>query len=130
MPDWSIEIVEREVEGTKITSFDPPDLPAMQDDLVSWNNTTGQAHRPWLLDADGNLVPDPSKPDDPKSRLVPTYMSDLVPAQASSRPAFNVVQPSSKPATWKISYGCKEHPDILTERGTITGHIPGTGTTS
>ena len=131
MPDWSIEIVE----NSGVTSFAPTNLPASLADLVSWNNTTGERHQPWMLDAAGNPVPDPRKkidPNkpydecdtppgpanfDPKSRYVPTYLSDCIPPGpgTSSRPAFNV-----QPAATKISYYCKVHPTRTSERGTIT----------
>ncbi|MDP9192996.1 MAG: hypothetical protein M3P06_14950 [Acidobacteriota bacterium] len=147
MPDWSVKITETSnicagVSEKLVTAFDPVDLDAMQDDLVAWNNTTGEEHQPWMLDETGNPVPDPRKgvdptkpisdtnPLDPRSRLVSTYMSDLILPSASSRPAFNVFKPAGAGDTWTISYGCKVHPDVETERGTIVGHAPGKGTTT
>lgn len=148
MPDWSIKIIETynigaNVPEEHVTAFDPVNLDAMQDDLVTWNNTTGEEHQPWMLDANGNPVPDPRKgidptkpisdtnPLDPKSRLVPTYMSDLILPGASSRPSFNVYKPATETGnTWTISYYCKVHPNVETERGKIIGHAPGTVTTT
>ena len=142
MPDWSVRIV-RNGTTTSATSFDPTNLNAMQDDLVSWNNTTEEEHQPWLLDASGTPIPDPRKgidpnkpisdtnPLDPKSRLVSTYLSDLILPGASSRPAFDVAKPATVTQdTWPISYYCNVHPHRDSERGTIVGHIPGKGTTS
>lgn len=134
MPSWSIEIVEKD----GVTSFNPKNQDALQEDLISWNNTTNQRHQPWLLDAIGNPVTDPRKkidpnkpfdacdggsPDappnfDPKSRQVPTYLSDCIAAGASSRPSFNVTIPTG--FTSPLSYYCKVHPQNASERGTIT----------
>jgi hypothetical protein len=129
MPDWSIEIVQKDV-----TSFEPKNLDAMQDDLVSWNNTTGANHQPWLLDASGKAVPDPRKGIDPTQPISDsnpldqktrsTYLSDLILPGASSRPAFDVFKPAGTGDTWTLSYYCAVHPQVESERGTITGNVP------
>ena len=132
MPTWSIEIVEKD----GVTTFSPRNQNALQEDMISWNNTTDDRHQPWMLDANGNPVADPrtkidpNKPldecvnppgppnFDPKSRQVPTYLSDCIAPGASSRPAFNVTVPAG--LTSPISYYCKVHPQNASERGTIT----------
>jgi hypothetical protein len=119
MPTWSIKIVS----NGGVTSFDPPNLDAMQDDCVSWNNTTDEPHQPWQLQSkDGPPVPF-------TNRFATNYLADVIAPEDSSRPAYNVTLPTS-PATWPIYYYCNEHPDRASERGSITGHLPGQGTTS
>jgi hypothetical protein len=127
MPDWSIKIVPAatgtgaafmpNVPGAK--AGDP--LQAMQDDLVSWNNTTNQAHQPWQTDSNYQPLSDAwvkAHPD--------LYMSDSIPAGRPSRPAYDVAQPGGvpPPGTWTIYYFCKIHPTVQSERGTIQGTVP------
>ena len=50
--------------------------------------------------------------------------SDPIPPHESSRPSYDVSQPSSKPNTWTVYYFCKLHPDVETERGTIEASVP------
>jgi plastocyanin len=130
MPDWSIRIV---VENNQ-TKFDPKQLNASLDDLVSWNNTTEECHQPWMLDANGQPVIDPRTPIDPSKPLDPcdggdpndppnfdrqsrlgvaTYMSDCIAPGASSRPAFDTTPVGT------ISYYCRVHPQREYECGTI-----------
>jgi hypothetical protein len=133
MPTWSIEIVEKDGK----TSFSPANQNALQDDLISWNNTTNDRHQPWMITsvgpppvpvADPRKKIDPNKPldecsnppgppnFDPKSRMVPTYLSDCIPPGGSSRPAYDVGQ---APGT-KVLYYCKVHPAEASEQGSIT----------
>lgn len=131
MPSWSIRIVTK----NGVTSFDPPNLDAMQDDVVSWNNTTNDKHQPWQLTGpvQPGQKPDPV-PD--TGRFKPTYMSDPIESGDPSRPGYNVTLPKlptpppANPAPVTIYYYCKTHPERASERGSITGHYPGTGVTS
>jgi len=121
MADWSVKIVPS-YSGTgaafipDLQGYQQGDpLQAQQDDLVTWSNTTNDTHQPWPTDASYNLLPD--------SQVLPrgsaNYLSDPIPAHESSRPSYDVVQPSGKPNTWTIYYCCKLHPTVKTERGTI-----------
>jgi hypothetical protein len=126
MPDWSIKIVAAasgqgaafvpDLHGAK--PGDP--LQAQQDDLVTWNNTTKHAHQPWPADANYNPLADSQV-----LRGSVQYLSDPIPAGASSRPSFDVPQPwpdgTPPPTTWTIYYCCKLHPKVASERGTIVG---------
>jgi plastocyanin len=114
MPDLSIKIVSAGARGKAAfvpdlqgaQAGDP--LPAQQDDIVSWNNTTNRKHQPWPTDSNYTPVPDTQLP-----RTSPNYMSDPIPAGQSSRPGFDI------PQTGTIYYCCKLHPKSKTERGTI-----------
>jgi hypothetical protein len=127
MPDWSIKIVPAASGGgaafvPDLKGAKPGDpLQAEQDDLVTWNNTTGQAHQPWQ--ADSNYQPLSSAwvkahPD--------LYMSDPIPAGQASEPTYDVAQPSGfpPPSSWTIYYCCKLHPTVTSERGTIVATVP------
>ena len=123
MPDWSIKIVPSPSGGGAAFQPDlegaaPGDpLRTMQDDLVTWNNTTRQVHQPWPANADWALFP-----DDQVQRGTPNYLSDPVPPRESSRPSYDVAQPTpSKPASWTVYYVCKNHPSVESERGKIIG---------
>jgi hypothetical protein len=123
MPDWSIRIVASQSGTSFIPDLhgaqagDP--LQASQDDLVTWNNTTNEEHQPWPTDAEYNPYP-----DDQVQRGTASYLSDVIPAGDSSRPSYDVVQPSNPaPSTWTIHYFCKLHPSALTERGRIFGTV-------
>lgn len=123
MPDWSIKIVPA-ANPTKeapaafvpdIEDAEPGDpLKAQDDDIVTWNNTTGDEHWPWPTDANFNPLPDD------KVLNTPLYLSDLIPKGRSSRPNYNVLMPGIQgnniPPTGTIYYCCKCH---LQERGTI-----------
>jgi hypothetical protein len=132
MPDWSIKIVpagtgggaafQPDVRGAK--PGDP--LQAQQDDLVTWNNTTQETHQPWQTDSNYQPLSDAwvnAHPD--------LYMSDAIPAQRSSSPAYDVAQPSTfappqgaqPPNSWTIYYFCKTHPNRSSERGTIKATV-------
>ena len=128
MPDWSIRIVPSnsgtgaafvpDLQGTN--EGDP--LIAQQDDLVSWNNTTDDTHQPWPTDSSYNPLSE--------SQVLPrgsaNYLSDPIPPGESSRPSYDVAQPSTSPASWTVYYYCKLHPEITTERGTIEATTPPT----
>ena len=125
MPDWSVKIVplptgegaafQPDLQGA--VPGDP--LRTMQDDLVTWNNTTGQTHQPWPAGPDFS----PFTPDQVQ-RGTPNYLSDPIPAGQSSRPSYDVAQPTDTtpaPATWTLYYVCAVHPNVESERGTIIG---------
>jgi len=124
MPDWSIKIVHGssgdgaefipDLKGAK--AGDP--LEAMQDDLVTWNNTTEEEHQPWPSDSSYTALPN----EDVLPRGGPNYLSDIIPANDSSRPSYNVTQPASAPATWTVYYICALHPYVESERGSIIGN--------
>ena len=121
MPDWSIKIVSTgsgaeaafvpDLQGAK--PGDP--LQAWQDDLVTWNNTTHATHQPWPTDASYTPLPDSQVP-----RGSADYLSDTIPAGESSRPSYDVAQPTGNPQSWTVYYCCKLHP---TERGTIVATV-------
>jgi hypothetical protein len=123
MPDWSIKIVPASSgDGAafqpNLQGYNQGDpLPAQEDDLVSWNNTTADAHQPWPTDSNYN----PLSEADVLPRGGPNYLSDSIPGGDPSRPAYNVTKPEASPPVqnWTVYYYCKLHPDIETERGTI-----------
>ncbi len=125
MPDWSIKIVKTgrktgfqpDLHGTK--PGDP--LQAQQDDLVSWNNTTNEAHQPWQTDSNYQPFTQQQVQQNPS-----LYMSDPIPAGRSSSPLYDVAQPSGSPQSWTIYYYCKNHPRRTSERGTIIATVPPT----
>lgn len=121
MADWSIKIVQTK-QGVAfqpdIPGYIPGDpLPAQQDDLVTWNNTTADTHQPWPTDANYNPLS--------VKRTSQQYMSDPIPANQSSRPAYDVAQPNTtpKPTTWTVYYYCKTHPTEVSERGRIIANV-------
>jgi hypothetical protein len=113
MPDWSIKIVavanprpdfkaEFLPDLSKATRGDP--LKVQRGDLVSWNNTTGDAHRPWLVTS-ANAPPTDPPPN--KNYLTTTP----VPPHSPSDDYYVDV-----PAGTTLYYCCKLHP---AERGSI-----------
>jgi hypothetical protein len=130
MPDWSIKIVNSSTgKGAAfqvdLQGYAPGDpLPAQQDDLVSWNNTTKKTHQPWPTDSNYDPLPE--------SEVLPrgsaNYLCDPIPPGESSTPAYDVAQPqtTTPPVTWTVYYYCKLHPDIETERGSIEASVPPT----
>ncbi len=127
MPDWSIKIVPS-ASGVgaafvpNIQGFSPGDaLPAQEDDLVSWSNTTHDTHQPWPTDSNYNPLSD--------AEVLPrgsvNYLSDPIPGGEPSTPAYNVTQPTVTPPpdTWTVYYYCKLHPTIKSERGTIEATV-------
>ena len=122
MPDWSIKIVPAANPTPDAPAAFQPDLigsnpgdplNVQDDDIVTWNNTTGDAHWPWQTDQ--NYVPfsDNTVQGDPTLNL-----SNPVPAGKSSRPSYNVLIPNaaSNPPSGTIYYCCKYH---LQERGML-----------
>lgn len=115
MPDWSIKIVPSssgggaafvpDLQGAK--QGDP--LLAQQDDLVTWNNTTQDAHQPWPTDSSYNPLPD--------SKVLPrgsaNYLSDPIPPGESSRPSYDTANLGT------TYYCCLIHKTETSERGTI-----------
>jgi len=128
MADWSIKIIPASTGNgaafaPDIQGYGPGDaLPAQQDDLVSWNNTTDDTHQPWPTDSSYN----PLSEADVLPRGSANYLSDPIPGGQSSRPSYDVALPSGSPQTWTVYYFCKLHPDIETERGTIAATQPPT----
>ena len=131
MADWSIKIVPA-ASGSgaafqpDLQGYNPGDpLPAQQDDLVTWNNTTSQSHQPWQTDQDYAPLPDAWV----EQQFPYLYMSNVIPAGQPSTPAYDVAQPppanvnAGPPNTWTIYYFCKLHPDVETERGTIEATV-------
>ena len=112
MPDWTIRIVP--ASSGQSASFSPGAQQAQQDDLVCWNNTTHETHQPWPTDQ--NYKPLPGV-----KRGSAAYLSDPIPPKGSSRPSYDVAQPSGSPppANWTVYYFCATHPDRKSERGRI-----------
>lgn len=107
MPDWSIKIVAAPHPTYETPAAFQPDLQgakpgdplqAMVADLVSWNNTTHEAHWPWPTDSSFNPLSDSQVP-----RGSPNYLSDEIAPGQSSRPTYS-------PRTGgTIYYCCKLH---------------------
>ena len=133
MADWSIKIVPA-ASGTgaafqpDLQGYGPGEpLPAQQDDLVTWNNTTKQSHQPWQTDSQYEPLPDAWV----EQQFPYLYMSNVIPAGEPSTPAYDVAQPPraivtdpALPSSWTIYYFCKLHPDVESERGTIEATVP------
>lgn len=126
MPDWSIKIVPS-ISGSgaafqpDLQGFQQGDpLVAQQDDLVTWANMTGDTHQPWPTDDSYNPLPE----TEVLPRGSANYLSDPIPPDESSRPSYDVSQPSTNPNTWTVYYFCKLHPTVETERGTIAASVP------
>ena len=120
MPDWKININDggtgagaEFVPGIAGAKAGDP-LEAMTYDLVTWANNTSDVHQSWP--ATSGWAP---LPDDQVPRTSPLYLSDPIDPNGSSRPSYDVVQPSSAPQQWTVYYVCKLHPD---EHGTIVGN--------
>jgi hypothetical protein len=122
MPDWSIKIVPAASQIAGAPAAFVPDLKGAKpgdplavqaDDLVTWNNTTNEAHWPWPTDS--NYTP---LPDNQVSGGAGNYLSNEIPAGKSSRPSYDVVFPTS---VTTIYYCCKLHPK---ERGTMVQSNP------
>jgi hypothetical protein len=116
MADWSIRIIPNPDSIADRPALLVPDLvdalpgdplEVQEDDLVSWNNETDQPYQPWPTDALGNLqpiktttqpiqtiTPPPAPPPFPLPSPA-LYLSDMIPANLSSSPAYNVVMPAS-----------------------------------
>jgi hypothetical protein len=122
MPDWVIKIVAAANPTPDAPAAFQPDLigsnpgdplKVQDDDIVTWNNTTGDAHWPWQTDQ--NYVPfsDDKVQNDPKLNL-----SNPIQPGKPSRPSYNVLIPNAdkKPPSGTIYYCCKYH---LQERGKL-----------
>lgn len=114
MPDWSIKIVPTTPPTPGAPAAFVPDLlnahagtplTAQVDDLVTWNNTTGEDHWPWPVDGSGNPLPDSQV-----STANGNFLSNRIPAGMSSSPSYNVTMPA---AGNTINYCCKLHPQML-----------------
>ncbi len=145
MPQWSIRIVPVDpANPAGPAAFAPqggsPGQPqaTWDGDTVTWNNTTDAAHWPWPTDQ--NYQPLSVQPGDIG------YMSDNVPARLGSRPDYSVNLPPSPPppmpyvvyyyywgnppappppaASYVVYYYCKNHPNEVSERGSITVIAP------
>jgi len=118
MADWSIRIIPNpsQIAGQParlipdLMGANPGDpLEVQEDDLVSWNNETGQPYQPWPTDEKYNPLPvsevpwPPPPPPPPPQQAPPNlYLSDMIPANLSSTPAYDVVMP----ATGNTIYYC------------------------
>jgi hypothetical protein len=110
MPDWSIKIIAVKTPKPDLTAQFLPDLSdagpdnpkpltVRQGDLVSWNNTTGDEHWPWLV-TDQNAPPvDP--PPQPGG-----YLTTSIVKPHDSSDAYYV----DVPAGTTLYYCCKCHP--------------------
>lgn len=125
MSDWSIKIIpnpsgiaaEPALLKPDLVGAKPGDpLQVQEDDLVSWNNETNQPFQPWPTDSQYNplavdgVTPPPAPPPFP----VPSpdgYLSDMIPGNLSSNPAYDVVMPT----TGKTIYYC-----LLDAKGNAT----------
>ena len=121
MPEWSIKIVPVDPnQPAGSAQFVPQNAPVGQPlatwdgDLVTWNNTTDTTHWPWPTDASYN--PLPVQPG------TIAYMSDDIAARQGSRPTYsvNLPGPPAPPTPYLVYYYCKDHPNDLNERGTIS----------
>jgi hypothetical protein len=115
MPDWSIKIVPAAEPTKDVPAVFVPDLIGAQpgtpleaqvDDIVTWNNTTNEDHRPWPVDYNGNPLP-----DDQVSSVYGNYLSNIIHAGMSSRPSYNV--PNVPFSGTTINYCCKLYPKML-----------------
>jgi hypothetical protein len=129
MPDWSVKIIRAANPTPNTPGAFVPDLvgakpgtplAAQVDDLVTWNNTTGDDHWPWPADSNGQPLPDSQV-----SIAKGNYFCDRIPAGSSSRPSYDVQMP---PSGTTITYCCKLHQN---EIGLISvSKIPPLGPTS
>src|SRR5687767_1995452 len=104
MPDWSIKIIPNPSAIAGKPALLQPDLvgakpgdplQAQEADLVSWNNETGQSYQPWPTDQNykpqpvGGITPPPAPPPFPQPTPA-LYLSNMIPKNLSSAPAYNV----------------------------------------
>jgi hypothetical protein len=112
----SIEVAAVATSGVNIipqgsgATLDPQSRTANQNDLIAWNNTTGNAHQPWPTDASYTPLN--------VTKGSPQYLADQIPPGETSL-TYVVAQPSGNPKTWTVYYYCKLHPADTGERGTI-----------
>lgn len=129
MADWSIKIIPAASVTDPGAAFQPDlqgynpgdPLPAQQDDLVTWNNTTNETHQPWQTDSNYQPLSDAWVEQYPY-----LYLSNEIPAGEPSTPAYDVAIPGgvSAPKKWTVYYFCKTHPTRKSEQGTIAATIP------
>jgi hypothetical protein len=81
-------------------------LQVQEDDLISWNNETKQPFQPWPTDNQYKPLPasvvNPPPPPPPAAPHTTLYLSDMIPGNLSSTPAYNAVMP----AAGNIVYYC------------------------
>ncbi|MEA2873271.1 MAG: hypothetical protein QOH67_3247 [Hyphomicrobiales bacterium] len=122
MAVWSIKIVPGKNPSDPATFVPQLQQPAQDGtypnglyadagDVVSWDNTEGKKpHHPVPTDQNYNPVP----------VTAGNLLSNQIPAGESSRPAYNVVQPTTGDKK-TIYYRCSLHPQ---EHGKITVTVP------
>ena len=76
------------------------------------NNTTNETHQPWQTDSQYKPLSDAWV-----AQYSYLYLSDEIPAQEPSTPAYDVATPGgvSKPDSWTVYYYCKTHPNRESE---------------
>jgi len=109
MPDWSIKIIPNPAATADKPALLVPDLigakpgdplQAQEGDQVSWNNETSQPYQPWPTDSSYKLLaingvtPPPAPPAFPNPSPAGS-LSDMIPGNLSSTPAYNVVMPAN-----------------------------------
>lgn len=113
--DWSIKISPASSGSGAVFTPDllgaqPGDpLQTENEDIVSWNNRTGDSHWPWALQSNGQPYPSAAA-----AKAAGAYLSDEIPAWESSTPGYVTSAPNAGKTT--ISYICKLHPS---ETGSI-----------
>jgi hypothetical protein len=122
MPRWVIKIVPAVQPTPEVPAAFVPDFIGAQpgqplegpqvDDIITWNNETGEDHWPWPVDDNGNPLP-----DDKVSIANWNYLSNRIPAGGpagrGSRPDYNVPPVPPYVPTITINYCCKLHPKML-----------------
>jgi plastocyanin len=118
MAVWMVRIVPGDNPGDPVKFVPelqgPGSLQVSKGDLVSWFNATNDAHQPWAAHSDFTPLPD----NEVLPRQSAYYLSDVIAADASSRPSWKALAPkASMGGDGKtFFYCCKLHPN---ERGTI-----------
>jgi len=123
MPDWSIKIIPNPAATADKPALLVPDLvgakpgdplQTQEGDQVSWNNETSQPYQPWPTDQNGNpqtlgaVTPPPAPPAPPW--FPAGYLSDMIPGNLSSTPAYNVFMPASGNVTYYCLLDAKGNP--------------------
>jgi hypothetical protein len=114
MPDWSIKIIPNPAAIADQPALLQPDLvgarpgdplEAQEGDQVSWDNETNQPYQPWPTDEHYNLqpvggfTPPPAPPPFPNPSPDGS-LSDMIPGNRSSTPAYNVFMPANGATTY------------------------------
>jgi hypothetical protein len=113
--DWSIKISPASSGSGAVFTPDllgaqPGDpLQTENQDIISWNNRTGDSHWPWALQSNGQPYASADA-----AKAAGAYLSDEIPPWESSTPGYVTTAPSVGKTT--IDYICKLHP---TETGSI-----------